>query len=120
MFSAKQYFYTLKVRSHQTRMKHYARMIYMLSQCKDSIDNPAALFVQMRQRELGVSCEVKNLNFGGYSRRVNQSGACFSSDVITSGGRKSETTGLLCCEFHARMKRISCANEASKRTRLLS
>ncbi len=35
---------------------------------------------------------MKNLNFGGYSRRVNQSGACSSSDVITSGGRKSETT----------------------------
>ncbi len=26
----------------------------------------------------------------GYLRRVNQSGACSSSDVITSGGRKSE------------------------------
>ncbi len=36
--------------------------------------------------------ELKNLNFGGYSRRVNQSGACSSSDVITSGGRKSQTT----------------------------
>ncbi len=36
--------------------------------------------------------ELKNLNFGGYSCRVNQSGACSSSDVITSGGRKSETT----------------------------
>ncbi len=34
---------TLKVRSQQTRMKRYARMIYMLSQCKDAIDNPAAL-----------------------------------------------------------------------------
>ncbi len=43
----------------------------------------------MRRRELG---ELKNLNFGGYSHRVNQSGACSSSDVITSGGRKSETT----------------------------
>ncbi len=38
------------------------------------------------------SHKLKNLNFGGYSRRVNQSGACSSSDVITSGGRKSETT----------------------------
>ncbi len=37
------------------------------------------------------SRELKNLNFGGYSRRVNQSGACSSSDVITSGGRKSQT-----------------------------
>ncbi len=88
-------------------------------------------------------------------------GSCSSSDVITSGGRKSETTmedklilvvcgypelydttsyfyknrnkfcnetgaacrsppphdansRLLCCEFHARMKRISRANVASK------
>ncbi len=38
------------------------------------------------------SRELKNLNFGGYSRRANQSGACSSSDVIMSGGRKSETT----------------------------
>ncbi len=64
-------------------------MIYMLSQCKDAIDNPAALFARMRRRE---SRELKNLNFGGYSRRVNQSGACSSSDVITSEGRKSDTT----------------------------
>ncbi len=47
----------------------------------------AALFVRMRRRE---SRELENLNFGGYSRRVNQSGAC--SSMITSGGRKSETT----------------------------
>ncbi len=106
------------------------------------------------------SRELKNLNFDGYSHRVNQSGACSSSDVITSGGRKSETTiedkvivvvcgypelyihlrtftktgkhfatrleqpgrspshdtysHLLCSEFHARMARISRANEASK------
>ncbi len=39
-----------------------------------------------------LSRELKNRNFGGYSRRVNHSGACSSSDVITSGGRKSETT----------------------------
>ncbi len=67
----------------------------MLSQCKDAKDNPAALFARMRRREwheLSVSRELKNLNFGGYSRRVNQSGACSSSDVITSGGRKSQTT----------------------------
>ncbi len=51
-------------------MKRYAQIIYMLSQCKDAIDNPAALFARM----------------------VNQSGACSTSDVITSGGRKSETT----------------------------
>ncbi len=30
-----------------------------------------------------LMCELKNLNFGGYSRHVNQSGACSSSDVIT-------------------------------------
>ncbi len=35
--------------------------------------------------------ELKNLNFGGYSRRVNQSGAC-SSSAVTSGGRQSEST----------------------------
>ncbi len=97
----------------------------MLSQCKDAIDNPAALFARMRRRELrGVNWafgafdahELKNLNFGGYSCRVNQSGACSSSDVITSGGRKSETTMEDCCvvnftcewsEFHARMKRVN-------------
>ncbi len=45
----------------------------MLSQCKDAIDNPAALFVRMRQREW---CEWRELR----------------SDMITSGGRKSETT----------------------------
>ncbi len=76
-------------------MKRYARMIYMLSQCKDAIDNSAALFARKRRREwheLAVTRELKNLNFGGYSRRVNQSGACSGSDVITSGPRKSETT----------------------------
>ncbi len=44
------------------------------------------------ERLMRYSREVKKLNFGGYSRRVNQSGACSSSDVITSGGRKSQTT----------------------------
>ncbi len=79
---------TLKVRSHQTRMTRIARLIYMLSQCKDAKDNPAALFARMRRHEWR---ELKNLNFGGYSHRVNQSGACSNSDVITSGGRKSKT-----------------------------
>ncbi len=78
---------TLKVRSHQTRMKRFARMIYMLSQCKDAIDNPAARIERFFTRD---SRELKNLNFGVYSRRDNQSGACSSSDVITSGGRKYE------------------------------
>ncbi len=85
--------YTLKVSSHQTRIM---RMIYMLSQCKDAKDNPAVLFAWMRWREwrkLSVFfIRAKNLNFGGYSRRVNQSGACSSSDVIMSRGRKSQTT----------------------------
>ncbi len=36
--------------------------------------------------------KFKNVNFGGYSCHVNQSGACSSSDVITNGGRKSEKT----------------------------
>ncbi len=74
-------------------------MIYMLSQCKDAIDNPAALFARIERFLRSIQLEfqlesrqLKNLNFGGYSRRVNQSGACSSSDVITSGGRKSETT----------------------------
>ncbi len=44
--------HSFKVRSHQTRMKRYAQMIYMLSQCKDAIDNPAALLARMRRREL--------------------------------------------------------------------
>ncbi len=58
----------------------------MLSQCKDANRHPAARFARMRWRELSVLGELKNLNFGRYSRRVNQSGACSSSDVITSGG----------------------------------
>ncbi len=82
-------------------MTRIAQTIYMLSQCKDAIDNPAALFARMAritQRELSVFYdsrelrELKNLNFGIYSRRINQSGACSSNDVITNGGRKSETT----------------------------
>ncbi len=39
----------LTVRSQQTRMKCYARMIYMLSQCKDAIDNIAALFARIER-----------------------------------------------------------------------
>ncbi len=66
-------------------MNHYARMIYMLSQCKDAIDNPVARIERLM-------CKLKIFNFGGYSCRVNQSGACASSDIITCGGRKSKTT----------------------------
>ncbi len=74
-------------------MKRYARMIYMLSQCKDAIrQSCGANEVARIERLTRHSRELENLNVGGYSRRVNQSGACSSSDVITSGGRKSETT----------------------------
>ncbi len=75
-------------------MKRYAQIIYMLSQCKDAIDNPAARMARIERLAL-YSCkerESKNVNFGGNSCRANQSGTCSSSDVITSGGRKSETT----------------------------
>ncbi len=44
----------VKVRSHQTRMMRIAQIIYMLSQCKDAIDNPAALFARITRRELSV------------------------------------------------------------------
>ncbi len=70
------------------RMKRYARKIDMLSQCKDAIDNPAALFARMAR----ITRRELSRNFGRYSRRVSQSGACSSSDVITIGGRKSEKT----------------------------
>ncbi len=121
----------LKVRSHQTRMKGYVQMIYMLSQCKDAIDNPAALFANganytVRIEHLGCFTrhsreqrKLKNLNLDGYSHRFIQSEACSSSDVITSGGRKSETTMedkviVVVCGYPAQMARISHANEASK------
>ncbi len=47
----------LKVRSHQMRMKRYAQIIDMLSQCKDVIDNPAyggfaARFARVEKSEL--------------------------------------------------------------------
>ncbi len=69
----------------------------MLSQCKMQIDilrhdsrewcgandtiraNDAARIERFGR----LPRELKNLNFGGYSRHVNQSGACSSSDVIT-------------------------------------
>ncbi len=63
-------------------------MIYMFSQCKAVKDNPAARIECLTCN----SHECKNLNFGGYSRRLNQSGACSSTDMITSGCRKFETT----------------------------
>ncbi len=48
--------------------------------------------VQIAKKISRESRELKNQHFGGYSRRVNQSGACSSSDAITNGGRKSLTT----------------------------
>ncbi len=44
-------YYNLMVRSHQMRMKRYLQMIYMLSQCKDAIDNPAVLMAQVEKSE---------------------------------------------------------------------
>ncbi len=63
----------------------------MLSQCKDA--NPAARIERFGRltRVTRDSRELKNLNFGGYSRRVNQSGACSSSDVIRADRQKSNT-----------------------------
>ncbi len=89
--------FSVKVRSHQTRMKRYARMIYMAIQRRDrqscgAIHPNGTNYAARIERLTRHSRELKNLNFGGYSRRVNQSGACSSSDVITSGDRKSETT----------------------------
>ncbi len=61
---------SLKVRSHQTRMKRYAQIIYMLSQCKSAIDNLAALFARMRRtriERLGhLTRDSHKLNIGGY------------------------------------------------------
>ncbi len=78
-------------------MKRYPQIIYMLSQCKEAISCGAiraneVARIEHLTRHSREKHELKNLNFGGYSRRFNQSGACSSSDVITSGGRKSETT----------------------------
>ncbi len=60
--------------------------------CSTIHENEAARITLRELSVWGVRRELKNWNFGGYSRRVNQSGASSSSDVITSGGRKSETT----------------------------
>ncbi len=51
----------LKVRSHQTRMKHYVRIIYMLCQCKDrhAIDNPAALFVNSASWKIWTLADIR-------------------------------------------------------------
>ncbi len=55
----------------------------MLSQCKDANRHRVNEAAQI-ERFGRLPRELKNLNFGGYSRRVNQSGACSSSDVITT------------------------------------
>ncbi len=73
------------MRSHQMRMKRYAGMIVKSMQRRErqscgAIRANEAARIDRLGRE---SRELKNLNFGGYSRRVNKSGACSSSDVIT-------------------------------------
>ncbi len=86
--------------------------------------NEAARMTQFTR--LGrLTCDLKNLNFGGYLCRVNQSGPCSSSDVFMNshfattlelpGGSPSHEANsrLLCSKFHARKKRISRANEAN-------
>ncbi len=90
------------------------------------------LHAKSMQRHDRQSCGAIRAN-----EAINQSGACSSSDVITSGGRKSQTTmedklivvvcgtrsctillrtfietginfaHLLCSKFHARMKRVN-------------
>ncbi len=42
--------------------KYFFAPLYMLSQCKDVIDNPAALIARMRRRELRSA----NLAFGAF------------------------------------------------------
>ncbi len=72
-------------------MTRIAQMIYILSQCKDAKDNRYS-------REWGganrafFSARVQKSELWRIFAPLNQSGACSSSDVITSGGRISETT----------------------------
>ncbi len=106
------FLYFLKVRSHQMQMKCYAQIIYMLSQCKDAIDNPAALFganeaVQIAwitPRDLTVSHAI-HANCASWKIwtladiRANQSGACSSSDVIMSGGNNGGQLIVVVCGY---------------------
>ncbi len=131
-----------KVRSHQTRMKRYARMIYMFSQCKDTIDNPAVLFAQMARitrRELivwraicanyewrqkietttedkviVVVCGYPELYI--HLRTFTKTEIHFATRLELPGRSPSHDaySCLLCSEFHTRMARISRVNEASK------
>ncbi len=90
----------MKVRSHRTRMcralrandLHVKSMQRHDRQSCGTIRANEATRIERLTRHLRESRELKNLNFGGYSHRVNQSEACSSIDVITSGGRKSQTT----------------------------
>ncbi len=59
----------------------------MLIQCKDAIDNPAA-----RMMQFAWITWRKMLTFADIRAALTIEGACSSSDVITSRGRKSETT----------------------------
>ncbi len=54
-------------------MTRIARMIYMLSQCKDAKDNPAALFARMRRREWREFSVFFARFMGGASARQLQS-----------------------------------------------
>ncbi len=128
---------SLKVRSHQMQMKHYAQIIYMLSQCKDTIDNRAALFARMRRREWR---ELRCANWAFdepftriarvekselwrifpdlyiHLRTFTKTGIHFATRLELPGRSPSHDaySRLLCSEFHARMVRITHVNEASK------
>ncbi len=128
---------SLKVRSHQMQMKHYAQIMYMLSQCKDTIDNRAALFARMRRREWRELCGANWAFDEPFTRiaRVEKSelwrifpdlyihlrtftktGIHFATRLELPGRSPSHDaySRVLCSEFHARMVRISHVNEASK------
>ncbi len=61
-----------------------AQIALYLKGCAEPSGRRSACRVLCESRLTCDSRELKNLNFGGYSRRVNQSGACSSSDVITT------------------------------------
>ncbi len=153
--------WSVKVRSHQMQMKCYARMIYMLSLGKDVIDNPVALFMWIRRRELSVWRAIRANRANHASWKIwtladiraaltnqelksdksettmedklivvvcgypelynttsyfykNRNKFCNETGAACRSPSHDANSRLLCSEFHARMKRISRANEASK------
>ncbi len=58
-----------------------------MCKCKDAIDILDAIRANDATR---IERKLKNLNFGGYSCCVNQSGACFS--IESKQRQKAETT----------------------------